>query len=150
MARVAPVAARAMGARKAREYDVTHEGAAVGTLPIPFRGIAPVPRTGTLGQAQASVDVAAAAFLGLRDRVHWLNSLRAVPPRLACFGVPPTRLAPDGLNAGDYLAHDAIVDGALVDAVSAAFEKITRHPMFPHADRLKSIPASPDRHREER
>ncbi|MBP8806000.1 MAG: AAA family ATPase [Kofleriaceae bacterium] len=115
-----------LGAR-AREYEVTHDGATIGTLPIPFRGIAPVPRTGTLDQAQAIVDVAADAFHGLRDRVHWLASLRAVPPRLARFGVPPTRLAPDGLNAGDYLAHDAIVDGALVDAVSAAFAKITNH-----------------------
>jgi hypothetical protein len=116
-----------LGAKKAREYEVTRDGAAIGTLPIAFRGIAPVPRTGTLGQAQTIIDVAADAFHGLRDRVHWLNSLRVVPPRLARFGVPPTRLAPDGLNAGDYLAHDAIVDGVLVDAVSAAFAKITNH-----------------------
>ena len=50
-----------------------------------------------------------------------------IPPRIARFGVPPTRPAPDGLNAGDYLAHDALVDGVLVDAVSVAFAKITNH-----------------------
>lgn len=116
-----------LGAKKPREYDVTRDGGSIGTLPIAFRGLAPVPRTGTLGQAQAVIDLAADAFHGLRDRVHWLNSLRAVPPRLARFGVPPTRLAPDGLNAGDYLAHDAIADGVLVDAVSSAFAKITNH-----------------------
>lgn len=116
-----------LGAKKPREYEVTRDGASLGTLPIAFRGMAPAPHAGTLGQAQAIIDVAADAFHGLRERVHWLNSLRAVPPRLARFGVPPTRLAPDGLNAGDYLAHDAIVDGVLVDAASAAFAKITNH-----------------------
>lgn len=116
-----------LGAKKPREYEVTRDGVAIGTLPIAFRGIAPVPRTGTLGQAQSIIDAAADAFRELRDRVHWLNSLRAVPPRISPFGVPPTRLAPDGLNAGNYLAHDALVDGVLVDAVSSAFAKITNH-----------------------
>ncbi|HEX4420370.1 MAG TPA: AAA family ATPase [Kofleriaceae bacterium] len=112
---------------RTREYEVTRDGASVGTLPLTLRGFVPVPRAGTLGQAQTIVEEAADAFFGLRDRVHWLNSLRAVPPRVARFGVPPSRLSHDGLNAGDYLAHDAIADRALVDTVSAVFAKITNH-----------------------
>lgn len=115
-----------LGART-RTYDVTRDDTAVGALPLTLRGFVPIQEAASHRQAQPLVNEAADAFLGLRDRVHWLNSLRAVPPRLARFGVPPTRLSHDGVNAGDYLAHDAIADGALVDAVSSAFLKITNH-----------------------
>jgi predicted ATPase len=47
--------------------------------------------------------------------------------RLARFGVPPTKLAADGANAGDYLAHDVIADGVLTQEVSAVFARITGH-----------------------
>jgi hypothetical protein len=112
---------------KAREYDVTIDGAAVGSLTFAFRGLAPILRPSTLGPAQALIEQAATALLSMRDQVHWLNSLRAVPPRLARFGVPPVKLSADGGNAGDYLAHDAIGEGALVQEVSAAFARITNH-----------------------
>jgi hypothetical protein len=112
---------------RARQYDVTLDGADVGSLDLAFRGLAPVPLLNKLGPAEAIIDQAASALLSMRDRVHWLNSLRAVPPRLARFGVPPARLSADGGNAGDYLAHDIIGDGALVQDVSAAFVKITNH-----------------------
>src|SRR5262249_25619262 len=43
------------------------------------------------------------------------------------FGAPPTRLAPDGTNAGDYLAHDELSEGALVRKVAEVFERATGH-----------------------
>jgi AAA ATPase domain len=112
---------------RTRAYEVMRDGSSLGVLPLTLRGLVPEPRLGTLGQAQTLVDEAADAFFGLSDRVHWLNSLRAVPPRVARFGAPPTRLSHDGLNAGEYLAHDVIADRALIDIVSAAFAKITNH-----------------------
>lgn len=112
-------------ASKARDYDITSTGAMVRTVAIPFQGLAPA--TGEAGAQPAALGHASNALRGLRDRVHWLSSLRAVPARIPAFGAPPTRLAPDGANAGDYLAHDAISDGELIRSVSAVFERTTGH-----------------------
>jgi hypothetical protein len=112
-------------ASKTREYDVKQNGVAAGTVPIGFDGLAPA--RSEAWPAASIFDEATDVLSELRERVHWLNSLRAVPPRISRFGVPPSRLAPDGANAGDYLAHDAISDGALVRSVSSVFEKTTGH-----------------------
>lgn len=111
--------------RKARDYEVTNTGAVVGTVSIPFQGLAPI--ASDAGAQPAVLGHASDALRGLRDRVHWLSSLRAVPTRIPAFGPPPTRLAPDGANAGDYLAHDAISDGELLRSVSEVFERTTGH-----------------------
>jgi len=63
----------------------------------------------------------------LAEQVHWLNSLRAVPPRTSRFGVRPKRLASDGSNAPDFLAHDSLAGGDLVTATSRWFETATGH-----------------------
>lgn len=112
-------------ASKARDYDVTRAGVALGTVAIPFQGLAPIPDGAGVGHAE--LGRVANALRGLRDRVHWLSSLRAVPERVPSFGSPPTRLASDGTNAGDYLAHDEISDGTLVRKVSEVFERATGH-----------------------
>ena len=63
--------------------------------------------------------------LGLRT--HWLNSLRAVPDRTARFGPAPGRLASDGKNAGEFLAHDSLAGGERVARVSTWFTRVTGH-----------------------
>jgi len=75
----------------------------------------------------AIVNRASQALQRASERVHWLNSLRAVPPRAARFGVPPRRIGADGSNAGDYLAHDSLGTGDLVRDTSAWFERTTGH-----------------------
>jgi predicted ATPase len=112
-------------ASRVREYDVGLGDVGLGFVPISFDGVAPVVK-GT-GAIRSYLDQAAEALRGLRDQVHWLNSLRAVPARVSRFGVPPSRLAPDGANAGDYLAYDRLAEGALVRRVSSVFEKATGH-----------------------
>lgn len=112
-------------ASKVRDYDVTSTEAVMRTVAIPFQGLAPV--TDNAGTHPTALSHASNALRGLRERVHWLSSLRAVPARIPAFGAPPTRLAPDGANAGDYLAHDAISDGELIRSVSAIFERTTGH-----------------------
>lgn len=112
-------------ASRTREYDVTHTGGVPGTVAIPFRGL--IPGVPGPGPGRLELEHAAEALRGLRDRVHWLSSLRAIPERVPPFGPPPTRLAPDGANAGDYLAHDEISDGQLVRRVSEVFEQTTGH-----------------------
>jgi len=112
-------------ASRSRSYEIVRPGAARETVAIPFQGLAP-----TLGSARtrdAALERAAEALRGLRDRVHWLSSLRTVPERVPPFGVPPARPIFDGANAGDYLAHDAIADNRLVQSVSEVFERITGH-----------------------
>lgn len=110
---------------KARTYDVTHAGLALGAAAIPFQGLAPM--AGSAGPGHGELARASEALRGLRDRVHWLSSLRAIPERVPPFGPPPTRLAWDGTNAGDYLAHDEISGGVLVRKVSEVFERTTGH-----------------------
>jgi hypothetical protein len=110
---------------KARTYDVTRGGSALGAVAIPFQGLAPM--AGSAGLGQVELARASDALRGLRDRVHWLSSLRAIPERVPPFGPPPTRLACDGTNAGDYLAHDEIAGGVLVRKVSEVFERTTGH-----------------------
>lgn len=111
--------------RRARDYEVTNVGAVIGTVSIPFQGLAPI--ASDAGAQPAELGRASDALRGLRDRVHWLSSLRAVPARIPTFGAPPMRLAPDGTNAGDYLAHDDISDGELIRSVSEVFERTTGH-----------------------
>jgi hypothetical protein len=71
--------------------------------------------------------LAASELLGLGERTYWLNSLRAVPDRTARFGPAPLRLAPDGKNAGEFLAHDDLAGGERVSRVSMWFRQITGH-----------------------
>jgi hypothetical protein len=74
-----------------------------------------------------SFDMAADSLRTLSDGVYWLNSLRAVPPRTARFGVRPKRLAADGSNASDFLAHDSVASRELLHSTSAWFERATGH-----------------------
>lgn len=112
-------------ASRTRHYDVTHDGQAVGTLPISFEGLVPI--SDAIPQVRDHLAPAAVELRMLRHRVQWLNSLRAVPKRICRFGAPPSRLSPDGANAGDYLAHDSLAEGTLIRQVSSVFEKITGH-----------------------
>ena len=112
-------------ARRTREYDAELSGDRIGPIPLGFDGVVPVPRSP--GATWPLLEQAAGALRGLRDQVHWLSSLRAVPARVSPFGPPPARLSFDGDNAGGFLAHDRLADGALVRRVSAVFEKATGH-----------------------
>jgi hypothetical protein len=118
-------------ASRARDYEVTRAGVALGTVAIPFRGLLPalelLPAPSIDAALPAELDRACEALRGLRAQVHWLSSLRAVPARVPAFGAPPARLAHDGSNAGDFLAHDALADGQLVQGVSKVFERTTGH-----------------------
>lgn len=73
------------------------------------------------------MDRAADCVRELAEQVHWLNSLRAIPPRTSRFGVRPKRLSSDGSNAPDFLAHDSLAGGDLVSATSRWFETATGH-----------------------
>lgn len=75
----------------------------------------------------AAMNRAAACVRDLAEHVYWLNSLRAVPPRTARFGVRPKRLSSDGSNAIDFLAHDDLTGGELVAETSKWFETATGH-----------------------
>jgi len=70
---------------------------------------------------------AARRLVALGESVHWLNSLRASPRRIARFGVRPRRMLPDGSNAADFLAHDTLSDGKLLEGTARWFEQATGH-----------------------
>lgn len=107
--------------RKVREYEATRADGQRAALSLAFQGLALAETT------ERALRRFTDELRGLRDRVHWLNSLRAIPQRVPPFGVPPAQLAPDGSNAGDYLAHDSLAGGELVRRVSAVFERATQH-----------------------
>jgi len=107
--------------RRVREYEATRAGATSGTVGLTFHGIS------LASPPEGPLQRLADAIRGLRDRVHWLNSLRAIPERVPQFGVPPGQLLPDGSNAGDYLARDSLAGAELVRRVSAVFERTTQH-----------------------
>jgi hypothetical protein len=97
----------------------------MGMVPVSFHGLVPILNGSSF--SRPLLEQGSRSLYGFKDSVHWLNSLRAVPPRLSRFGAPPSRLSQDGSNAGDYLAHDAIGDGILGQRVSTIFEKTTGH-----------------------
>jgi AAA ATPase domain len=70
---------------------------------------------------------ASTALGELAEKTHWLNSLRAIPERSSRFGVTPKRIAPNGGNASEFLAHDAVGEGELLGMVSASFRRATGH-----------------------
>ncbi len=77
--------------------------------------------------SRALFERGASELRSLAERTHWLNSLRAVPDRTVRFGPEPTQVAPDGKNAGEFLAHDALAGGDLVVRVSRWFRRVTGH-----------------------
>lgn len=132
-------------ASKFRQYDLTLDGSALGTVPIAFKGLVPTLAEGRpLDLMDAPDELKRAVRNMLSGRfgevagllcmlhygIHWLHSLRAIPRRVARFGTAPNHFSPDGANASAYLAHDVcqlLAKGALAQEVSAAFEKITGH-----------------------
>jgi hypothetical protein len=107
--------------RRVREYETTRADGQRGSLALAFQGLA------LAASPERSLQRFTDALRGMRDRVHWLGSLRAVPQRVPQFGVPPGQISPDGSNAGDYLAHDSLAGGELVRRASAVFERATQH-----------------------
>jgi energy-coupling factor transporter ATP-binding protein EcfA2 len=53
---------------KTRQYDVTHGETSLGTLAIPFRGLAP--ELANAGPVRGALETASEALQGLRDQVH--------------------------------------------------------------------------------
>lgn len=110
----------------ARETPYTYQyGGTGGSTSLAFDGL--VPRLTSPAPFRREIDRAAALLRDLADDVHWLNSLRAVPPRAARFLPPPRRLDPTGALADDLIAHDTLRDGRLFAAVSTWYERATRH-----------------------
>jgi predicted ATPase len=70
---------------------------------------------------------ASATLAELADRTHWLNSLRAIPARSSRFSAIPRRIAPNGDNSSELLAHDSVADGELLTMVSSWFRRATGH-----------------------
>lgn len=107
----------------ARDYEFRVGSRTAGTYSLPSHGLVmEVP------QGQVFTEAVSTAFAALRDlsaRVQWLNSLRAIPPRAARFGIRPRQIAADGSNAGAYLAHDSLAGGDLLKDASSWFERIT-------------------------
>lgn len=63
----------------------------------------------------------------LRSSVHWLGSLRALPPRRADYLGRPKSMHPSGKEAAAILAYDKRGQGEMLRRVSAWFEGATRH-----------------------
>jgi hypothetical protein len=106
-------------------YDFRSGELAVGRLPMRIDGLSfepPADQPFTPLMQRAAVCVRE-----LAENVYWLNSLRAIPPRTARFGVRPKRLSSDGSNAPDFLAHDSLASGDLVKETSRWFERATGH-----------------------
>lgn len=110
---------------RSQTYDFRTGDAPSGVWPMTVEGLSFQPPRDQ--PFTAVMDRAAACVRGLAEHVHWLNSLRAVPPRTARFGVRPNRLSSDGSNAIDFLAHDDLAGGELVAATSKWFETATGH-----------------------
>lgn len=90
---------------ESHRYSFSVGGIPAGVFPMAVDGLIFAPPN---GQPFTELFAGAAQRLGaLGESVHWLNSLRAVPPRTARFGVRPRRMLPDGSNAADFLAHDS-------------------------------------------
>ena len=106
-----------------RDYEFRVGDLPAGTYSLPSHGLVmDVP------QGQVFTEAVKNAFTAIRDfstRVHWLNSLRAIPARAARFGVRPRQIAADGSNAGAYLAHDSLAGGDLLRDASSWFERIS-------------------------
>lgn len=63
----------------------------------------------------------------LRTSVHWLGSLRAMPPRRADYLGRPKSMGPSGKEAAAILAYDKRGQGSILRRVSAWYENATRH-----------------------
>lgn len=108
-----------------RRYEFRAGNTPLGAFAIPVAGLVfEAPQ----GESFTPVfEHTASALRRLGESVQWLNSSRAVPSRSARFGVLPRRLAADGSNVADFLAHDVLAGGELLRETSAWFERATRH-----------------------
>lgn len=110
---------------RSQTYEFRTDGVLSGAWPMSVQGLSFQPPGDQ--PFTAAMNRAAACVHELAEHVYWLNSLRAVPPRTARFGVRPKRLLSDGSNAIDFLAHDDLTGGELVAETSKWFETATGH-----------------------
>jgi hypothetical protein len=108
-----------------RDYEFRIGDATMGTFPMSVGGLCFLAPPGQLFSETANRAVQLVRELD--KRVHWLNSLRAIPSRAARFGVRPRQMSADGANAGAYLAYDSLGAGDLLREASNWFERITGH-----------------------
>lgn len=112
-------------AARSQSYSFRNQDSLLGSFPMQMEGLSfESPRNQPFSEI---MDRAAACVRELPDHVHWLNSLRAIPPRTSRFSVRPKRLVGDGSNAAEIVAHDSLSGGELLNETSRWFESATGH-----------------------
>jgi predicted ATPase len=110
---------------KVQVYSVSRDDGPVESHKVSIRGMRFWPQKGS--GLSTTFDRVSSVLGEFNEQTHWLNSLRAVPSRSARLSSAPERMTADGSNAADFLAHDALGSGELLEATSSWFFRATRH-----------------------
>lgn len=110
-----------------RRYTVKIDGLPPHELELAFHGLLLTPPPFEPEPVAAMMARMHEMMTSLRTTVHWLTAVRAVSERSRELGSRPRRLGPDGVFAGDYLAHDRIANGQVLATVSAWLQRATSH-----------------------
>jgi hypothetical protein len=104
------------------------EGEPVPTA-LEFAGLVPrlLEAPEAAGDVGATVRAVAQRLSSLRTSIHWLGSMRELPPRRADYLGRPRLMHPSGREAAAVLAYDKRGEGHLLRRVSAWYEQATRH-----------------------
>lgn len=100
---------------------------------IEFTGLIPrmlsqqVSHTESTAQVRELLRQLQQRFDSLRSSVHWLGSLRVLPPRRSDYLGRPRSIQPAGQEAAAILAYDKRGDGNLLRRVSEWYESATGH-----------------------
>ncbi|EYF00394.1 AAA family ATPase [Chondromyces apiculatus] len=109
-------------------YDLQHPDGSSTLASIDFEGLVPSLPDEALKGPQADVLRAIAQRLKhLRTSVHWIGSMRTLPPRRSSYTGPPRRIQPDGEGTSAMLAYDALADGAVLKEVSDWYAHAMAH-----------------------
>lgn len=110
-------------------YELTGSGGERTVARLDFDGLVPsLVDSGAISSPWAPVMRSVAERMrSLHTSVHWIGSVRSLPPRRSSYTGPPRRLEPDGSGATEVLAYDALGDGAVLKDVQAWYEGAMAH-----------------------